>query len=466
MVEGKVINGPDLSFESPADNLRYLDTFGHGTHMAGVIAGRDTTAGPPSTWAFDGQYVGVAPSARLLSLKVADATGATDVSQVIAAIDWVVQHRFDHGMNVRVINLSFGTSGAQSPALDPLAAAVENAWRSGIVVVAAAGNRGEVNGAEGGLDNPAADPYVIAVGAEDTASTPTVLEDDSVPSWSSGGAERGPDVLAPGVSVLSLRDPGSYLDLAYPEGRVGTRFFRGSGTSLSTAVVSGAVALLLSARPNLSPDQVKALLAGTARPLTGAASSRQGAGVIDVATAVAAPVPSGSQSYGYSTAAGMLEAARGSSHVALDGVELTGESDIFGVAWDGRAWVKASRAGTSWSGGVWNGSQWTGDGWTATSWAGEAWAPAVVDGEEEDGNTWADHSWSGNSWSGNSWSGNSWSGNSWSFLPCAATADDLATDLTVLAPAAEETPEPTAPPSTAAPPRPPAAPAPGSKGGR
>ena len=130
---GKVVNGPDLSLESQSPSLQYLDTNGHGTFMAGLIAGDD---GQP------GGYRGVAPGARILSVKVGVADGGVDVSQVIAAIDWVVQHRNDNGMNIRVINLSYGTNSTQAYSVDPLAYAVEQAWKAGIVVVAAAGNSG------------------------------------------------------------------------------------------------------------------------------------------------------------------------------------------------------------------------------------------------------------------------------------------------------------------------------------
>ncbi len=198
---GKVINGPDLSFESQADNLRYLDTFGHGTHMAGIIAGRDTDT--PITNLNTDAFMGIAPGSRIVNIKVADSNGATDVSQVLAAIDWVVQHRTDNGMNIRVVNLSFGTDGNQSYVLDPLAFAVEQAWRAGIVVVVAAGNDG--NGFA--LRNPASDPYVIAVGASESAKTRTKIS--SVMDFSNcGTTDRYVDVVVPGKSIVSLRSPG------------------------------------------------------------------------------------------------------------------------------------------------------------------------------------------------------------------------------------------------------------------
>ena len=136
---GKVVYGPDLTLENgtPAKNL---DTYGHGTHMAGIIAGRDAAADTVSGNSAD--FVGMAPDSRIVSIKVADAKGQTDVSQAIAAIDWVVQNRNKNGLNIRVLNMSFGTDGVQGYLLDPLAYAAEQAWHKGIVVVVAVGNEG------------------------------------------------------------------------------------------------------------------------------------------------------------------------------------------------------------------------------------------------------------------------------------------------------------------------------------
>jgi serine protease AprX len=405
---GKVVNGPDLSFESQHPEVRYLDTFGHGTHMAGIIAGKDSG------------FTGVAPDARLLSLKVATADGATDVSQVIAALDWVVQHRRDEGMNVRVVNLSFGTDSVQPYTLDPLAHAAEVAWRRGIVVVVSAGNNGN---ATERLTDPAIDPFVIAVGASDDMGTDTP-DDDTVTEFSNrGSVERTPDLVAPGRSVESLRVPGSYIDEAYPTARVATtdgsepRYFRGSGTSQAAAFVSGAAALLLQQRPELSPDQVKALLTSTADPIEGADPRLQGAGLIDLQKAVQAPTQRASvQTFQPSTGTGSLEAARGSHHVVDPdtGVALTGEVDIFGRSWSGRSWSGSSWSGSSWSGGTWNGSSWSGSSWSGSSWSGRSWSGSSWSGSSWSGRSWSGSSWSGRSWSGRSWSGSSWSGRSWS----------------------------------------------------
>jgi serine protease AprX len=237
-----------------------------------------------------------------------------------------------------------------------------------------------------------------------------------------GSVLRTPDLVAPGRSIQSLRNPGSYIDETYPSGRVATadgseaRFFRGSGTSQSAAFVSGVAALLLQQRPELSPDQVKALLTSTADRVRDTDRRLQGAGVVDTRSAVRTPTPHpflAAQRFPVSTGLGSLEAARGGSHVAdpETGTELTGEVDIFGQPWDGRSWSEAAWEGRSWSGGTWNGSAWTGEDWSGSSWSGRSWS-----GRSWSGSSWSGRSWSGRSWSGRSWSGRSWSGRSWSDL--------------------------------------------------
>src|SRR5579864_1379815 len=360
---GKVTNGPDLSFESQHPSTAYLDSYGHGTHMAGIIAGND---GPGGT------FEGVAPGAHLISLKVASHDGAADVSQLLAAIDWVVQHRNDPGLNIRVLNLSYGTESLQSYQLDPIAFAVENAWRHGIVTVVSGGNDGSSHGS---LTDPAVDPYVLAVGAANLNGTGLLSCGTVAPFSSRGSSTRSVDVVAPGVSIESLRDPGSTIDVQHPGAVVDTRFFRGSGTSQAAAVTSGAVALLLQAHPGLTPDQVKALLRSTATPLALLDGNAEGAGEINVASAAQAGAPLFSaQAWARAGGTGSLEQARGGSHVAIGGTELTGERDIMGQPWSGAAWATASTNATAWAGGTWNGRIWSGSSWgsawTTTSWNG------------------------------------------------------------------------------------------------
>ena len=357
----------------------------------------------------------MAPDARIVSIKVADALGHTDVSQAIAAIDWVVEHGDEDGLNVRVLNMSFGTDGVQSYLLDPLAYAAEQAWHKGIVVVVAVGNEGFGTGK---VNNPAYDPYVIAVGSNNANGTATTA-DDVVSTFSNDGdGTRNPDVVAPGEKVVSLRSPGSYLDATAPAtARIGERLIRGSGTSQAAAVVSGAAALLVQQRPDITPDEVKALLMGTAQSIPAATARQQGAGLIDLATAKDTPTPENAvQNYAVSTGTGSLDAARGSVIVEVDGEAVTGEVDVTGQDIDESTAEtlvegveeQAELSGMSWSGMSWSGMSWSGMSWSGMSWSGMSWS-----GMSWSGMSWSGMSWSGMSWSGMSWSGMSWSGMSW-----------------------------------------------------
>jgi serine protease AprX len=369
---GTVIQGPDLSFDSSDPAAKHLDEFGHGTHLAGIIAGNNPATG----------FSGIAPGAQVVNVKVADAHGNSDVSQVIAGIDWVVQHAHTDGLNIRILNLSFGTDSQQDYRVDPLAFAAEQAWRAGIVVVVSAGNDGA---RADGLTDPAIDPYVLAVGAADTTGRV-----DRVARFSSrGDGVRNPDLVAPGAHVASLRAPGSLADVQHgASAKTKDGLFRGSGTSQAAAVVSGAAALLLGARPDLHPDEVKALLTGTAHDL-GNAARAQGNGLIDVAAAVTADVDGSDQHFAVSDGSGSLEGSRGSYHVMQGSSVLTGERDVLGQAWS---------AGQSWGGQAWGSQAWAGSSWASSSWAGSSWASS----------SWASSSWAGSSWAGSSWASSSW----------------------------------------------------------
>ena len=414
----QVFVGPDLSFESGVDAVAGLDTFGHGTHMAGIIAGRTPGANPLKPK--KGQFIGVAPDARIVSIKVADNTGAVDVSQVIAAIDWVVQNRNTNGLNIRVLNLSYNTNSKQNYVDDPLSKAVENAWRHGIVVVVSAGNEGML---ARGLASPATNPHVLAVSAARLDPNYGWIN----PTWApSGDGKRNPDVLAPGVSIMSLRNPGSRIDAEHPGGRVAgdDRLFLGSGTSQATAVVSGAAALLLQQRPELTPDQVKNLLNGTATS-TFQFEAIKGHGVVNLTAAMKTKAATTPQPWAPATGLGSLEASRGTDHVTIGDRVLTGEHTVTGAPWDPKAWVKASEAastwtgdddwsGSTWSGSTWSGSTWSGSTWSGSTWSGSTWSGSTWSGSTWSGSTWSGSTWSGSTWSGSTWSGSTWSGSTWS----------------------------------------------------
>ena len=277
------------------------------------------------------------------------------------------------------------------------------------MVVAAGGNYGfqsHLSNAPA-LADPAFDPYLLAVGSSDSNGTET-LADDTVPAfspWPKRGATRGVDMVAPGMHLQGLRVPNSYIDINHPEGQIDARYFRGSGTSQSAAIVSGAVALVLQKYPNATPDQVKELLGDSGYPIIGK-SQQIGGGELQLASALTTPFPYASQRWLASTGTGSLELSRGTDHISMDGVALTGEQDIMGSPFDAPAMAILEAQGKSWSGGIWNGKSWSGNSWSGNSWSGLSWS----------GLSWSGLSWSGLSWSGLSWSGNSWSGNSWSGL--------------------------------------------------
>ncbi len=190
---GKVVHGPDLSFEAGLTQFHSVDTYGHGTVMASIIAGNDGAG-----------FEGIAPAARILSMKVADNRGVVDVSQVIAALDWIVEYGQTDDLNVRVINVSYGTDGSQSYLIDPLAEAVERAWEAGYVVVVSAGNDGV---GSNGLANPALDPFAIAVAA---------AEGNGVADFSNMGTDRVPDIMAPAIKFLAWLRPAAASFRATP----------------------------------------------------------------------------------------------------------------------------------------------------------------------------------------------------------------------------------------------------------
>ncbi len=270
-----------VTWEAPSST----DPYGHGTHVAGIIAG-STTAAKYVTPAYAG---GSAPAVRLIDIRVLGSNGMGYTSDVIAGIDWAVSNRTRHG--IRVINLSLGHAVSEPSATDPLCRAVARAVEAGIVVVASAGNYGLTStGAPvlGGITSPGNSPYAITVGAIDTAGT-VDRGDDKVAPFSSRGPTAfdmavKPDVVAPGTRLVSLEAQGSYLAARYPNWHIAgngrNAYFRLSGSSMATAAVSGGVALLLDAE-NLSPAQVKIALQMGATFVPDGGLVGGGAGTVD-----------------------------------------------------------------------------------------------------------------------------------------------------------------------------------------
>ncbi len=267
-------------------------------------------------------------------------------SDVVNGLQWILENRATY--NIRVVNLSLNTSIAQSYNTSPMDAACEILWFNGIVVVVSAGNNGSAN-----LFPPANDPFVITVGATEDKGTASIA-DDSIATFSAYGFTENlinkPELVAPGKNIVSLSSGrASILGKSYPDNKVGTSYFRMSGTSMSAPMVSGAVALLLQDEPNLTPDQVKYRLMATAnKSWAGYNVTKAGAGYLDIYAAV----------HGTTTQ---------SANTGLPASQLltTGSNPITwgSVSWNSVSWNSVSWNSVSWNSVSWNSVSWNSDYW-------------------------------------------------------------------------------------------------------
>jgi serine protease AprX len=292
-----IINRLALTLDFTSDEGVTNDGYGHGTHVAGIIAG----SGAGSRSDAGSSYVGMAPGATIVSLRVLGDDGTGYVSDVIEGIDWAIANKDRY--KLRVLNVSLGHAATSAYADDPLAQAVERAVAAGLVVVSSAGNLGKTEDGTpviGAVVSPGYTPGALTVGALNTHGT-VARSDDGVATYSSRGPvgdpddsatwEIKPDIVAPGNAIVSAGAPGSYLWNTFPERRVegsnGGTYLTLSGSSMATAVVSGAVAQLLQLEPKLTPAEVKFALQFTAQRLDGFGIVEQGAGSLNVPLAAA-----------------------------------------------------------------------------------------------------------------------------------------------------------------------------------
>jgi serine protease AprX len=339
---GKVIGRVDLV----DDGAPGLDPAGHGTHLAGVIAADGAT------------FRGVAPSARLVDIRVLDASGSGTLSDVVAGFDWLLKNRA--GLGIRVLNLSFGTTQTSSYHADLLAALAESAWFAGITVVAAGGNDGDDLGT---IATPGADPFIITAGSFDDQGTPAE-QDDRESAFSSRGPTKDgftkPDVLAPGRRVVSLRAAGSHLTPIQPHGSSQSKkpsnnlYTRMSGTSVSSAMVSGVAALVLSFHSSYTPTKTKGAILALGRGITGSPTKA----VMAPSAVFAVPRTVNSQ---------LLP-----SRLLMTALENSGLLGS-GTTWEGVTWE-----GVTWESVTWETVTWEGVSWESVSWEGVAWEQANV----------------------------------------------------------------------------------------
>jgi serine protease AprX len=389
---GRLVGGVDLT----GGNNPYQDSYGHGTFVAGLIAGNGASS--------NGQYSGEAPGARLVSIKVAGADGTTHLGTLISGLQWAVDHQSRYG--IKILNISLGVKPSQSTVINPLDQAVQAVWNSGIAVVASAGNAGPFNGT---ILSPGDDPLVITVGALDDMGT-TSVSDDEMTDFSSVGPTSPdgwvkPDLVTSGRSVVSLAAPGSTIYDDNPSARVGPANFVGSGTSFSAAITSGAAALVLADNPGLSPNQIKARLLGntTAGPVGNPFTD--GHGALDAYAAATSGPMNFSQS-----AARLLPAWPGRT------VSLSPTRPV--DTWNASLWSPAPAnpapaTGWAWNGIAWSGSDWDGRAWNDAAWNSAAWNGAAWNGENWTGWAWNDAAWNGSAWDGSAWVGFAWNSSAW-----------------------------------------------------
>jgi len=391
---GRLIGGVDLT----GGGNPFQDGYGHGTFVAGLIAGDGASS--------DGQYSGEAPGANLVSIKVAGANGLTDLGTIIQGLQWAVDHQGLY--QIKVLNLSLGFQSNESTLINPLDLAVSAVWNAGITVVASAGNAGPFNGT---ILSPGDDPLVITVGAlDDMGAAAGSTSGDEMTNFSSAGPTSPdgwvkPDLVTSGRSVVSLAAPGSTLVSEYPSAQIGTANFTGSGTSFSTAITSGAVALILKDNPGLTPDQVKARLLGNTSPGPIGNPFVDGHGALNgYAAATSAPMNVNQSGLVLPALAGLpvsLSSARpfDTWNAALWSGLTPGQLPSNGWTWAGVAWNGAAWNGWAWGGVAWNRWAWGGAYWNSASWNGSAW----------DGTPWAGSAWDGAAW-GPYWDTKSWNG--------------------------------------------------------
>src|SRR5437867_10809334 len=336
-LEGSVI--ARLDFVN--DGATLLDPSGHGTFVAGLIAAHGET------------FKGVAPDAKLISLRVLDQNGKGTMHSVLAAFDWLLQNRAL--MHIKVLNLSFGAPQRSSYHRELLAGVVESAWFAGITVVAAAGNDGP---AAGTVAMPGADPFVVTVGSSADQGT-LATNDDRESVFSGRGPTRDgfakPDLLAPGEHIVSLRVPGTALDREEGRNLPAGPYARLTGTSASTAMVAGAAADILEAHSRYSATQVKGALTASGRHLAG--TRTPGLDVDDALSVRPARVNEG-----------LLP-----SRVLLRLLAQNGSVFDPGIAWDGISWEGISWEAVSWEGVAWEAVSWEGVTWDGVTWDSVTW---------------------------------------------------------------------------------------------
>jgi serine protease AprX len=370
---GRIVASIDFTAASPTVSTTPTgDPGGHGTHVAGLVAGDGTLSG--------GAFTGVAPRANLISVRVIDSNGSSNVSTILCGLQWVLANR--NAYNIRVVNLSLGATPAGSYKSDLMATAAEVLNFAGVSVVVSAGNTGPFAGT---VTTPGTDPYVITVGAVDDSGTSLVL-DDLMAVFSSRGRTvfdnlSKPDLVAPGRKMVSLRSPGSALDTLFPDrqvtatGALTPDYYRLSGTSMAAPVVAGVIALMIERNPTLSPAQIKKRLKSTATTLTFGTALDRGAGLVDAYRAAASVDPGKEYApdrVSDAFAKDMKKFIQGQPFVWRD-LTYHGGVDSAGTSWEGVTWENVRWDTVTWENVTWEGFTWEGITWEGVTWETVTW---------------------------------------------------------------------------------------------
>jgi len=335
----------NVNFSKGEQNSR--DSYGHGTFVAGIVAGTGKGS--------NGRYMGVAPKAHLLNIRVSDDKGAATEGDVVEAIQWVLERK--DAYNIRVVNLSLNSSVAQPYHTSAMNAAVEILWFNGIVVVVSSGNNGSSD-----LYPPANDPFVITVGATDDKGTPGIGDDTIAPFSAYGTISSAygitdtrtvvkPDLVAPGTNIISALPQNSRIGMGrdHPNHRVGSGYFRMSGTSMAAPMVTGAIAILLQDQPDLTPDQVKYRLMATAnKGFSGYNAERAGVGYLDIYAAIHTSTTE-------------------SANIGLQPSQML---------WSGSEpvnWNSVNWNSVNWNSVNWNSVNWNSVNWNSVNWSSDHW---------------------------------------------------------------------------------------------
>lgn len=386
------------------------DQYGHGTFVAGLVAGDGSSS--------DGLYAGVAPAAEILDVRVARADGSTSLSLVLAGLQEVARRP-----QVDVVNLSLSSGSPLPYQLDPLTQALERLWERGVVVVVPSGNDGP---GPATVTSPGVDPMLLTVGGLADGGT-SARGDDTVASWSGQGpAPQGvakPDLVAPGQSVVSLLAPGSVVHESNGGSVVEGGYFRGSGTSFSTALTAGAAAVLLDSR-ELSPDQVKTLLTSTAYTVAGDGA---GAGGLDAAAADVAQRPAADRRQTPSHP-GLPQQWDALVQAFFDGDQTAAANSWSALPpaakqWAARNWTTLSLEARNWTANSWSelltarnwteGSGGTADEWQMRLWAAQEWAARNWTARNWTARNWTAEDWAARNWTARNWTESDWAARNW-----------------------------------------------------